>query len=669
MYEAAIIQSPYAYVPKRDMSDQEKEELYRTRIDETYRPYTVIDVLTKVYRRNFKDDLLLYVGQHPEKFRESEGGWSVSRVWVNELIIIRSESVFFQHVDDFAVDILVEGKMKIEEARAIPAGVRNSGNRKFQLRLRYIFDLRPCSLTCRFDRVITHAEESLQATNVIGLPVDKYLLPVMSAKDYQEMARWIRFSYFPNSYGQDSAVDPKDWLEGMRHTIRYAEFPENGALGEYFFSFGSANVLDEKSGEIRRENINPGAVILNQNVKESPALRNSTLAHEGTHAYLGKYFFLLQRTHGHEYCSYMCKRYSAQKNDEYSSPFEQMEIQANTLPRYIMIPETGKQRAKKLLDSYGGGRTLDNMQRLVDDMAAYYGTTKTMARSRLMDFGYNEVRGILRTANGKLVPAYYSTLSKNEVYCVSETDAIQEYIRNPEFRLIINSRRYRYVRENGCYCLNDPKYLFFDHEGFPHLRGYAREHMAECCLVFKEEYDSFAVRLINGILQKGTGRGRKQIHYVGVNGESPVTPEGLKLRRDLERQMAEKAVVEKNFNEMTVSLMEKKHISVGKLAELTGLSDDTIKNMRNKANIMFPIQEVVAVCIAMHLSPLVSDPYIKSCPTKFLDSVEYRAYEYALKEWYLDPVPVVNRRLVEAGLEPLTKLVEGFDENGVRIAN
>ena len=365
----------------------------------------------------------------------------------------------------------------------------------------------------------------------------------------------------------------------------------------------------------------------------------------------------------------MCKRYSVQKNDEYSSPFEQMEIQANTLPRYIMIPETGKQRAKKLLDSYGGGRTLDNMQRLVDDMAAYYGTTKTMARSRLMDFGYNEVRGILRTANGKLVPAYYSTLSKNEVYCVSETDAIQEYIRNPEFRLIINSRRYRYVRENGCYCLNDPKYLFFDHEGFPHLRGYAREHMAECCLVFKEEYDSFAVRLINGILQKGTGRGRKQIHYVGVNGESPVTPEGLKLRRDLERQMAEKAVVEKNFNEMTVSLMEKKHISVGKLAELTGLSDDTIKNMRNKANIMFPIQEVVAVCIALNLSPLVSDPYIKSCPTKFLDSVEYCAYEYALKEWYLDPVPVVNRRLVEAGLEPLTKLVDGFDENGVRVAN
>ena len=90
---------------------------------------------------------------------------------------------------------------------------------------------------------------------------------------------------------------------------------------------------------------------------------------------------------------------------------ERMEIQANTFPRYLMIPEsTGKAHAERLLAYYGGLRNLANMQRLVDEMAEYYGTTKTMARSRLLDFGYNEVRGILRTANGNLVPSYRGIL-------------------------------------------------------------------------------------------------------------------------------------------------------------------------------------------------------------------------------------------------------------------
>lgn len=31
------------------------------------------------------------------------------------------------------------------------------------------------------------------------------------------------------------------------------------------------------------------------------------------------------------------------------------------------------------------------------------------------------------------------------------------------------------------------------------------------------------------------------------------------------------------------------------------------------------------------------------------------------------PVSVVNRRLVEMGVNPLTNLVDGYDENGVKI--
>ena len=671
MKEAAITQSPFVYIPGMNMSEKEKEELYRTRIDESYRPYTVIDVLTKVYRRNFKNDLLLYVGEHLKEFVMPEDGWSVSRIWVNDLQTIRSESVFFQPVERFEIDILVEGRMKFEFIRRFPSDIKNSGSRKVQLRLRYRLDLRPCALTCHFVKVILTEEESLQYQDAYSLPVDKYLLPVMGADDYQHMANWIRLHYFTEYFGLDVAVDPQIWVERLGHTVKYASFPEEGVLGEFFFGFGSADIVNENSGERRRDNVDPGSILLNIQVKESPSLRKSTLAHEGTHAYLGKYFFLLQKTHGHEYCSYMCKRNSDNAKSDYKSPLERMEIQANTLPRYLMIPEmAGKARAMKLLASYGGKRSLANMQRLVDDMASYYGTTKIMARSRLMDFGYNEVRGILRSANGNLIPAYYSTLQKEEVYAISEKDAIEEYMRNPAFRRIVNSGYYLYVPENGCFCRNEPKYIFFDDALRPHLKRYARENMTECCLVFRETSENTVIRLINGIIQKTSygGRGRKKIQYVGFNGESPITEEGKQLRRQIERQMAEKATLEMSFNDMTVHLMQIRKVSVGKLAELTGLSDETIKNLRNKSGIAFPIREVVAVCIALKLSPIVSESYINKSPTKFVDSVEMRLYEYAMKQWYLEPLPVVNRKLVEAGVQPLTNLVDGYDENGIKIA-
>lgn len=153
MKEAAITQSPHAFVPKEHLTDQEREELYRTRLDESFRPYTVIDVITKVYHRSFEDDLKTYIGEHPEEFKTSSDDWSVAHIWVNELKILRPESVFFQEIEDFKVDIAIEAHIKLEETRRISAAFRKSYKLTLKLRLRYTFDFRPCHLECRFEKM------------------------------------------------------------------------------------------------------------------------------------------------------------------------------------------------------------------------------------------------------------------------------------------------------------------------------------------------------------------------------------------------------------------------------------------------------------------------------------------------------------------------------------
>ena len=670
MSEAVIIQSPHAFVPKKCYTEQEREEMYRTRIDESFKPYTVIDVLTKVYHRSFADDLKQFIGKHPGRFQKKEKDgrdWAVSNIWVNECRVIRPESIFNQPLNDFLVDIFVQTRIRIEEVVPGKNNLRRNYNIKPELRLRYCFNLVPCHLTCVFETVILNEKNALR--NVEGaIPADKYLLPVLTDADYIAIAACIRKNYYPKSYGKDVPIDPAVWVRAMKSTIFEGVFPEEGALGEYFFSFGTAVIIDPETGEPRKRDINPGTVIINRELADKPGQRNSTVAHEGAHKYFATAYFMLQKTHGHEYCSYMCKRYSdpAASHDRWT-PVDIMEMHANKFPGYLMIEQTnGNDHARRLLAYYGGIRNLENMRRLIDEMAEYYGTTKKMAQTRLVDFGFTEARGIMQSVDGKLIPSYLSNLKDNETYTISEEEGIREYLRNEKFRAVIDSGLYVYAE--GHYCLNHPEYVFTDRFGITHLKSSARENMAACCLVFRYEYDNALTRVFNGVLRKGVGRGRKDIKYVGRNGESPLTAEGLALRKQIEKQRAETGMLLMNFNQMTVHLMKQKKVTIQKLADETGLSEETIKNLRNDSTRVFQISEIVAFCIGLHLPPDVSGEYIRTGPSKFLDTTDMALYRYALEMWWKLPVPAVNRKLVEAGARPLTNLVDGYDENGMKMA-
>ena len=152
------------------------------------------------------------------------------------------------------------------------------------------------------------------------------------------------------------------------------------------------------------------------------------------------------------------------------------------------------------------------MNRIIADMASYFGTTKTIARSRLYDFGYTAVREISRYINGQRIPSYISDLSKNETYTVDEKDSIAEYISNEKFRRLIDTGAYEYLE--GHYCLRDDRYIAVDHEGKRHLTPYARQHMNECSLVFRSK----EARTADGIYFQS------HIRYIPVIQSSTMIP-------------------------------------------------------------------------------------------------------------------------------------------------
>ena len=77
----------------------------------------------------------------------------------------------------------------------------------------------------------------------------------------------------------------------------------------------------------------------------------------------------------------------------------------------------------------------------------------------------------------------------------------------------------------------------------------------------------------------------------------------------------------------------------------------------------------LSLLYALHsiFPPAVSRDYINASPSKFQDGIDMMLYQYGLNNWYNDPVEVVNRKLVEAGAKPLTNLVDGDGEDGVKL--
>ena len=639
------------------------------------RPYTVIDAIVKAYGRNFADDLQAGADLHPERFSGDPEHWRAVRGRALSFRAIRTESFFDQPIDDVQVEIAGLAGMELEEVSKEKPGLRRRRVRESVVRLRYRFDFRPCSMTCSFAGAVVNERDSLLSRNPDTVQLDRYLIPVLTAEAYEAVPDWIRENWFPGDRDVQKTIDPGQWILRMGIPLLKGEFRDPDIQGKYFFDRGAERIVDPETGIAERKEVKPGSIVLSSRLcPQEPGYR-SAAAHEAAHAVLGRYFYCLQRLQHGSFLPYVCKRTgkAGRKREDALSPFERIEIQANTLPRYLLIPEEeGREHAGRLLAYYGGIRDLRNMGRLVRDMAQQFGTTKAMAKSRLAEFGYPEVRGILQSENGRLLPSYLSRLSGRETYVAEEADVIREMIRNPDLRAILASGEYLYVPESGCCCRNGLKYLFRDLGGKLHLTRYAREHMDECCLVFEQVPAGDRRAFPEGVALKSNGpaKGKKTVCYVGKDGGTAVTEAGRELRKKVEEEIREYTRFCKTFDQMTLELMASRHMGVSELVEKTGLSERTVLNMRSRRSGGFRYREVAAVCIALHLPPAVSREYIESNSASFDGTdVDLCLVRYMVNNHYLESVPAVNRMLVEAGARPMTGLVEGFDENGRKMMN
>lgn len=109
----------------------------------------------------------------------------------------------------------------------------------------------------------------------------------------------------------------------------------------------------------------------------------------------------------------------------------------------------------------------------------------------------------------------------------------------------------------------------------------------------------------------------------------------------------------RTFHEALAALMKIKHMTVEQLAEAASMSEKTIKRFRSTERGDYTMDQVVALCIGLHLPPWLSCELTARAGLILRDIPEHRAYRYILDCLFMDRIEDVQRLLKENKLEPL----------------
>ena len=232
-------------------------------------------------------------------------------------------------------------------------------------------------------------------------------------------------------------------------------------------------------------------------------------------------------------------------------------------------------------------------------------------------------------------------------------ERIKLYRRTPQFRNLMLSDVFTLVE--GKYCLRDLKYIEYI-DGKPQLTEYANEHFNECCVLFTYEYQ--ITLFDNG--EDGTEL--VGVHYLeGKNTKIILQANHPEFVKQFIQYYEDMLILEggseppETFSSLLKFYMKKKGVTEEELAERTGISVRTIQRMRNE-EIHYRLTQVVAICIALHLDPIVSNKMVMLSGNIFQNTKQDQMYKHLLDVAYEESVMDCNMILNCCGLKPLSDL-------------
>lgn len=100
-------------------------------------------------------------------------------------------------------------------------------------------------------------------------------------------------------------------------------------------------------------------------------------------------------------------------------------------------------------------------------------------------------------------------------------------------------------------------------------------------------------------------------------------------------------------------LMKRAHVTIEELEERSYISSRTISRLRTEERSEYSIDQVVAICVALHLPPWLSRLMIQRAGLLLRHTVQHQAYQFILDCLFMNSVDEVQQFLVTNGCKPL----------------
>ena len=499
-------------------------------------------------------------------------------------------------------------------------------------------------------------------------PLSDALVPCISADKLEEEATKFLQKYYPEALKTPMPLDTKLLTQRMGLKVVAQQLTKDfSVFGQIFFADADSDVFDYKTSEMTIRHFEAGTIVVDPQtfLLRNLGSVNNTIVHECVHWDRHRKAFELERLYNATATQIKCIVVGGVKSDTNRTANDWMEWQANVLAPRIQMPigsfkTKANEYIRKYRQSCNTSELVDVMEPVIDELATFFCVSRCAAKIRMVDAGYEEAVGAFTYIDNHYVKPHAfkkGSIAKNQTYSISLDDAMFETLLNQNLQP--HSLRGDFVYVDSHVCLNDPKYVMRNNDGKFEMTEYGRLHIDECCLAF-----DLKVKHVNKYSEQFY---KECVLYRDANSglyfEAKFAPKNSKTVLDkantitaLNSDIADiLSTLPAVFNDSLVKIMDWVEISVEGLAESSKLSSKTIQRLRTQADYNVSLRTVVALCIGMHLHPILSQHLVTTAGLSFRYAIPEQAmYHFFITSFYMHSIDECNELLLAKGYKKLS---------------
>lgn len=491
----------------------------------------------------------------------------------------------------------------------------------------------------------------------------KNFVPYIQEQDLEYHAEQFLGKYYPEALKTPTPISMRELTKRMGLKVLMGNL-KGGAFGKCYFRDHRIKGKDGNTVTIER-----GTILCDKTAFFFNGIgnTNNTIVHEAVHWDLHNKFFALMHLLDESLSNISCTvlgedipPISPSLQEEY----KWMEWQANALaPRILMPAKMTKLKFEQIAgeEANSGETNLAVIyERTINRLATFFGVTVTSVKIRLLELGYDHLKGIHDFVDNHPTKSYLynaKEIKPEQSFSAGFYDAVANGTINLQLREHLEKGTIVYA--GGFFVINSKKYTYRDKEtGRQELTDYALEHMDECCLVFDHERKNknsfndkyysmcFLARSRNNEFSSNIDSGDE--HNSAVMARAT---EMADLSDELsEIQEANRLVRMMNgtFGEALQMLMKENGFSNASLYKASGINDHKIADFiagRDEPS----KKEAVVICAVLELYPQVAHKLLETASIRLSPVSEQDcAYEFLIQTRHWAGLDAWNEQLHDA---------------------